>query len=348
MRRRLTASLVMCAVVALALAPATSATKPRATGSTGTGTVFFPNPVAQLQNQSLTDQKDADYAALQAAYQEVTLTNLDGSGYLVGDWANVRAETGARAYSTTNTFDYHRNDDRFEQVMAYYWVTEAQKYIQSLGFGSTRRPVNKESQDIRTNQYGVDNSFSWDKHDYLRFGKGGVDDAEDAEVILHEYGHAIHDSQVAGFGVGPEAGGIGEAFGDYWAVTVADVIAPTLDTPCVADWDSVSYTSDVPHCLRRVDTNAHYPEDLGDEVHRNGLIWSRALWDIRQALGHVHGGHVDPRGAVLVRRRHDDAGSGREDRCRRRDAVRPRGRRDRPCRLRGSRDPPTRSPGRRR
>ena len=96
MRRRLTASLVMCAVVALALAPATSATKPRATGSTGTATVFFPNPVAQLQNQSLTDQKDADYAALQPAYHGVTLTNLDGSGFLVGDWANVRAETGTR------------------------------------------------------------------------------------------------------------------------------------------------------------------------------------------------------------------------------------------------------------
>jgi len=120
----------------------------------------------------------------------------------------------------------------------------------------------------------------------LRFGKGGVDDAEDAEVILHEYGHAIQDSQVAGFGEGPEAGGIGEGFGDYWAVTVSNLIAPTPDAPCVADWDSVSYTSTTPHCLRRVDTTAHYPEDLGDEVHANGLIWSHALWDIRNALGH--------------------------------------------------------------
>ena len=104
-------------------------------------------------------------------------------------------------------------------------------------------------------------------------------------MILHEYGHAIHDSQVAGFGVGPEAGGIGEGFGDYWAVTVTNVIAPTPDAPCVADWDAVSYTSTVPHCLRRVDTNAHYPENIGTSVHRNGLIWSRALWDIRLALG---------------------------------------------------------------
>jgi zinc metalloprotease ZmpB len=227
--------------------------------STGEGTVFFPNPVAQLQDQSLTDQKDADYAALAPAYRQVQLTNLDGSGRLVGDYANIVSETGDPAYSPTNTFHYRRNDDRFEQVMAYYWVTEAQKYIQSLGFGSTLRPVNRESQDVRINQWGQDNSFSWDKKDMIKLGKGGVDDAEDAEVILHELGHAIQDSQQSpfGYGFGFEARSIGEGFADYWAVTVSNVIAPTPDAPCVADWDSVSYTSTVPHCLRRTDLNLH-------------------------------------------------------------------------------------------
>jgi Zn-dependent metalloprotease len=68
-------------------------------------------------------------------------------------------------------------------------------------------------------------------------------------------------------------------------VTVSDHISPTHDEPCVADWDSVSYTSDVPHCLRRVDTSLHYPEDLNGKVHHDGMIWSRALWDIRKAVG---------------------------------------------------------------
>ena len=54
---------------------------------------------------------------------------------------------------------------------------------------------------------------------------------------------------------------------------------------CVADWDSVSYTSTVPHCLRRLDGTKHYPQDLRGEVHADGEIWSRALWDIRGALG---------------------------------------------------------------
>jgi len=276
-------------VLALTLTAAALATKPGPGLSTGTGQVFLPNPVAALGNQSLTDQKDADYPALAGAYAMVTLTNLDGSGFLNGDWANIRGETGTPAYSATNTFVYRRDDDRFEQVMAYYWITEAQKYIQSLGFGSTLPPVNRESQDIRINQWGVDNSYSWDKHDVVRFGKGGVDDAEDAEVILHEYGHAIQDAQQSplGFGFSVEARSIGEGFADYWAVTMSNAVAPTADTPCVADWDSVSYTSEIPHCLRRVDTNLMYPSDLNGRVHHDGQIWSRALWDIRQALGNV-------------------------------------------------------------
>jgi zinc metalloprotease ZmpB len=99
----------------------------------------------------------------------------------------------------------------------------------------------------------------------------------------------MQDSQVTpfGFGTSVEAGSIGEGFADYWAVTVSNVIAPTPDPACVADWDSVSYTSTAPHCLRRVDRNLHYPEDLNGRVHHDGQIWSRALWDIRNALGNV-------------------------------------------------------------
>jgi Zn-dependent metalloprotease len=175
--------------------------------------------------------------------------------------------------------------------MAYYWVTEAQKYIQSLGFGVEEgmRPINMEPQKIRINQLGLDNSYSWDKFDMLRFGKGGVDDAEDAEVILHEYGHAMMDSQSEPFGnwgLSVESGAIGEGFADYVAISITDVIAPTADTACVADWDAVSYDPTEPHCLRRVDEDMFYPDDLVGQVHSDGRIWSRALWEILQALGH--------------------------------------------------------------
>jgi len=285
---RHTFTFALAGLLATALAwSVTAASKPGG-GDTATATVFLPNPVADLQDQSLTDQKDADYAALAPAYHRVTLTNLDGSGYLRGDWATIVSETGNPAFSPAGTFDYNRHQDEFEQVMAYYWITEAQNYIQRLGFGTGFfPPVNKEAQRVRINQWGADNSFFTDKRDELRFGKGGVDDAEDAEVILHEYGHAIQDSQQTpfGFGFSVEARAIGEGFSDYWAVTVTSLIAPTPDPACVADWDSVSYTSKAPHCLRRVDTNLHYPQDLNGAVHHDGMIWSRALWDIRAAIG---------------------------------------------------------------
>jgi hypothetical protein len=203
----------------------------------------------------------------------------------------VRSQTGAPAYSPTNAFVYDRQQDQFEQVMAYYWITEAQRYIQSLGFGSSLRPVNMRPQAVRINQWGADNSFATDKQDEIRFGKGGVDDAEDAEVILHEYGHAIHFSQGFQFST-EQAGAISEGFGDYWAVTVTEVVDKTLgvaspDPACVADWDSTSYTSSVPHCLRRLDEGKTYPTDLVGEVHADGEIWSQALWTIRNAIGNV-------------------------------------------------------------
>jgi len=280
-------ALVAVAAVALVAASAAYATKPGSGSSTGTARVFAPNPVQDLGIQTLTDQKDAASAVPAAAYHSVTLTDLDGSGYLSGKWAVVRSQTGAPAYSPTNAFVYDRQQDQFEQVMAYYWITEAQRYIQSLGFGSSLRPVNMRPQAVRINQWGADNSFATDKQDEIRFGKGGVDDAEDAEVILHEYGHAIHFSQGFQFST-EQAGAISEGFGDYWAVTVTEaIVGASADPECVADWDSTSYTSSEPHCLRRLDEDKKYPTDLVGEVHADGEIWSQALWTIRNAIGNV-------------------------------------------------------------
>jgi hypothetical protein len=291
MTRRFT-FLIAAAALCAAAPAAAEAAKPAPTGSTAPGQVFFPNPVQSLANESLTDQKDADYPALAAGYERKTLTNLDGSGTLTGDYAKVISETGTPARNTGSGFIYTRDQDQFEQVMGYYWITEAQKYIQSLGFGSTLRAVNKRQQLLRIDQFGGDNSFYRDEFKKLTItlGKGGVDDAEDGEVIVHEYGHSVQDDQVPGFGSSPDAGAIGEAFGDYLAVTVGLALTgETFQAPCVADWDSVSYTPGPIHCLRRLDSTKHYPEDLHPrrEVHADGELWSAALWRARNLVGNT-------------------------------------------------------------
>jgi zinc metalloprotease ZmpB len=283
-RRRTSAVCLTLATVTGLLAPgaAQAATDP-------TATVFYPNPVQSTGDESLTDDRDRDGEGFSSAYRTVTLTDLDGSGGLTGRYVAVKSETGKAAQAVNGAFPaWHRDSDQFEQVMGYYWVTTAQQYIQSLGFGSRLRPVNQRQIELRINQYGGDNSFFREDKANITLGKGGVDDAEDGEVIVHEYGHSVQDGQVTGFGTTLQSGAIGEAFGDYLAVAVSSWKTGTpAKTPeaCVADWDSVSYTSTAPHCLRRLDGTKHYPQDVIGEVHADGEIWSSALFEIRAKLG---------------------------------------------------------------
>jgi len=281
----LAASLALSAVGSgLALSPA-SATKATPGTSTGSARIFMVNPVQSTGDQTLTDQKDQASAVPASAYAIARLRNLDGSGYLRGKWVTVSSATGTPAFSSTNSFRYYRNQDQFEQVMAYFWVNQAQEYLQSLGFGSDFPGIVKQQFPVKVDQYGGDNSYQTDKPYRVRLGKGGVDDAEDAEVIVHEYGHAVHASQVAGFGSSEEAGSIGEAWGDYFGVTVGLDAATTYGWPvsadpaCPMDWDSTSYT-DAPHCIRSFHTNKTVADKTGEE-HADGEIWSQALWEIR-------------------------------------------------------------------
>ena len=255
----------------------------------GGGRVFDPNPVVTLQNEGLTDANNANLAVFGPAYKNVTLTRLDGSGFLRGSFARNVSSRAVR--SSSNTFTFDRSQAGFEQVMGYYHLTQAQQYIQSLGFTN----VNNEGQRYRTTGLTDDNSFYDPAVDRITYGTGGVDDAEDAEVIWHEYGHAIQDAQVPGFGSSAEGGAIGEGFGDYWAFTMSTAVSKnTATTPlaCIADWDSTSYTSGTPHCLRRVDGTKVYPRDVVGEVHADGEIWSRALFDIHAALGRTNANKV--------------------------------------------------------
>lgn len=249
----------------------------------GTGKVFSPNPVVSQQNQNLKDGNDADSAVPAAAYKSVTLSNLDGSGYLKGNYAQLTGAKSKLAYNKNNQFNYTRTNDFFEQVNAYWGVTEAQKYIQSLGFTN----INNQSQKITTLGETADNSYYDPNKDQITFGTGGVDDAEDVEVVWHELGHAIQDAQVPGFGTTLDAGSIGEGFGDWWALIMSSRDSQdTTTTPlaCIMDWDSTSYTTTTPHCIRRTDTDLTVSQRQ-NEVHFDGQIWSRALFDIYQKFG---------------------------------------------------------------
>jgi len=248
--------------------------------ATGTGQVFLVNAVVATRDNTLRDHNDAASAVPPSAYRSVSLLGLDGTGFLDGSYASSSA-TKRRVSSASETFVFDRSNDGFSETMGYYFLDYAQRYIQSLGFSS----VNNRQQVFSVDRYKKDNSSYDSSKKTITYGTGGVDDAEDAEVIWHEYGHSIQDNQVPGFGTSLEAASIGEGFGDYWAGSVGAQLSGGFQDLCIADWDATSYSTTSPPCLRRLDSTKHYPENLVGDVHDDGEIWSAALWQIRTAIG---------------------------------------------------------------
>ena len=265
----------------------------------GTATVFDPNPIVSKQDatlrQPLADESageaDLDSAELTAELKLLPILEYDAAqtaaGRLVGPWASVQGPGPLVSVPGAATFSFTRGDPRFETAMAYAHIDRAQRYFQGLGFTGDAG-VNAEPQDAYTLPVmGFDNSFYMPAHDLLLFGAGGVDDGEDAEVILHEYGHAVHDAQVDGWGSRHEGGAMGEGFGDFLAAAYyGREISGGFGDVCIMDWDATSYSSDDPPCLRRTDSTKQYPTDMTrSSVHADGELWSSFLWRLRATLG---------------------------------------------------------------
>jgi len=249
----------------------------------GTGQVYMPNPIESAGTKTgFTDNNDANFAASTAQLKTVTLQGLDGSGYLRGQYVNAYQKK-ALSYSATNTFNYDRNSDHFENVMVYHHIDSLQRYIQSLGFNN----INNRQIYVNVNGSTADNSFYSPSTKQLTFGTGGVDDAEDTGIIAHEYGHSIQDNQVPGFGNTNEGGAMGEAFGDFLGATYEDALTgnDAWGKGCIGEWDAASYDTGNPPCLRRLDENKVYPTDIVGQVHTDGEIWSQGEYEMAQAFG---------------------------------------------------------------
>jgi hypothetical protein len=134
-----------------------------------------------------------------------------------------------------------------------------------------------------------DNSWYSPTDRLLTFGTGDIDDAEDAETIVHEFGHAVQDAIVPDFGQSAEAAAMGEGFGDYLAASVFAERKPEQYRASVMTWDGLLIglsEKSAPPSLRRVDGKWTYDDfEPRRDCHDNGTIWSATLWDVRRALG---------------------------------------------------------------
>ncbi len=185
-----------------------------------TGLVFDPDPRTTLNNSALQDNSPA--ISFDSAYFNRTLRDVefDGSTYsLTGPWVMIKdwdPPATAPSTNTTGIWNAKRGDNAFNDAMSYFHIDQNQRYIQSLGFAGATG-IQFDSIGVDTDGHdGADQSTFTPSTNKLSFGHGCVDDNEDADVILHEYGHAINFSINPDWG-GGDTGAMGEGFGDYWA-----------------------------------------------------------------------------------------------------------------------------------
>jgi Zn-dependent metalloprotease len=268
----------------------------------GHAELYNPNPVAERHSffgGLESDHRDRDTRLLTSLRVPVTLPNIrNAQNCLRGRW--VHAKVGRRpahnvCKATLRWNSVKRAKDRFEGLMTYFHINRAQSYIHSLGFrDATANGIEDRTQVVVADAFKADNSFYSPGSRRIEYGSGGIDDAEDSDVILHEYGHAIQDDQVPGFGEGLQAGSIGEGFGDFWAAVMSSRSPGTTnaDDVCIFDWDGVGWGTFVPafhrKCGRRADghkTLSQAQSSCQLEIHCVGKVWSSALWALRTQYG---------------------------------------------------------------
>jgi len=287
--------------------------QPRFAQITAKARVFDPNPVAKLNDPSLRDANDSAAAVPDAAYSLVDLLELNAAGILAGPNVQIvdsDSPTTAHADASLPLL-FDRSQPQFEEVNVYFHIDRSQRYMQSLGYTGARRidgyaiPVDPHALS------GADNSLyvgsTTPGQGKLYFGDGGTDDAEDSDIVLHEFFHSVQDwiAPSAFFGLSSsQSRAMGEGFSDYWAYSsnYEAGLGSGRDPYCLAEWDARCAGDDAgqncgypagAECLRRVDSvktmNDFVNGGVSGTEHKNGEIWSSALREIFDALVRRHG-----------------------------------------------------------
>jgi len=276
------------------------------------GRVFDPNPAKTNGGTAAATDCDTpgNEALLAPQYRTKDLLGIDmGQNRLKGAYADVTApgippgyKPAGQANEATRNYVYACSDDRFEEVMAYYHVDATQRKLQSLGF-TGQSAVYDSPAPIHAHWFADCNAFFHPISRGLHFGDSSgcpfaTDLAEDADVIVHEYGHALQDEQIPGWSFGPyplaeQAASMGEGFSDFLAGVISG-------DPCLGEYanfgDSAcgglpglrwlqnprNYPAGFEACLDVDFDGDGFPES--EEPHCGGEVWGGALWDLVESL----------------------------------------------------------------
>ncbi|SFC38358.1 hypothetical protein SAMN05421780_10552 [Flexibacter flexilis DSM 6793] len=252
--------------------------------STVTLAIFRPDPLCTAQVSYGTpykDNNDADCPELTAQRMMVSAKVLyrNDSFLLASPFCKIKefdAPEKPVCFSLTPDFVYTRSNDNFEQVNAYYHVNQYQMHVQELGFNNlVNRPIKVDANALN----GADQSMYSGFSDALYFGEGGVDDAEDADNIWHEYTHAVSRDAAPNTNTGTERQTIEEANADFMAASYSASVS-SFGTGEVFNWDGHNEF----WAGRSVSGTRTYSQRVGQK-YADAEIWSSPLMLIRALIG---------------------------------------------------------------
>jgi zinc metalloprotease ZmpB len=257
----------------------------------GSGYVYLTDPLSAAKKRygasGFVDNNDGDTDSLNFYRTNVTLDSLtfeDGVYKLKGPYceiADLESPVDPQYISTDKDgFKYTRSQQAFEAVNAYYHITKSYQYIQHLGFSSPSLAA------VRVDPHGLnggDNSHYSPNGNWIAFGEGGIDDAEDVDAILHEYAHAIVFNFCPSWG-GGESGILGEGYSDYWAASYSRSTKGWATTTYEFNWVYNWNAHNMFQLGRSVNDTRTYPFNTSN-VHDAGQIWSSTLMAIWNELG---------------------------------------------------------------
>lgn len=249
--------------------------------------VFEPDPLTSAQQEygiPYADQDDQSIGELNAERVPVQATvTFDNGTFSMRNSAmeivDFSSPTTSAPGGSSNVFNYSRDEDGFEDCNALYHITRMRDHVHALGFTDLMDyAIHVDAHALS----GADNSNFNQGHTppRLSFGEGGVDDAEDADVLVHEYGHAIMHSAAPNTNTGTERRAMDEAIGDYFASSYSRN-SSSFRWQDVFTWDGHNEYWDG----RTTVSADHYPEDLQQNIYTDADIWSATLMQIWGDIG---------------------------------------------------------------
>jgi hypothetical protein len=258
------------------------------------GYVFNPDPLTTAQvayggaySDSIykgTDSSTVDSKQLIAQRQKVQFRGtLQGDSILLANNDFFISEVSAPSWPVTSvtlgdTFNFVRSQYQFADVNAYYHLNAHLSYVRKLGFNNLPGFRIKVDAHALSGQDASRFTAS-DNPPTLQFGDGGIPDAEDADVVVHEFGHALSHGASPNTSIGLERRALDEAFGDYFAASYSWNIS-TYNWRKVFSWDG----NNGGWQGRSVDYNGSYNQ-LSNNIWTDGQLWSTALMRLLRIIG---------------------------------------------------------------